>query len=64
VPSTLRGTAFGIHGAALGLGALAASVIFGAIWMAVSPAAAFLAGATLALAATAGLLTLRPPAAS
>jgi len=64
VPAAVRGTAFGIYGAALGLGAFAASVIFGAIWMAVGPAAAFLTGAALALAATTGLLALRPPAAA
>jgi MFS family permease len=62
VPSGIRGTAFGVYGAALGLGAFAASVVFGALWMAFGPAAAFLTGATLALAATAGLLGLRPPA--
>lgn len=51
-PATARGTAFGIYNAALGLGGLAASVIFGAIWTRVSPPAAFLTGACLALAAT------------
>ena len=52
-PSSLRGTAFGFYNAALGLGVLAASLLFGAIWMTVSPAAAFLTGATLALIAAA-----------
>lgn len=51
-PANARGTAFGIYNAALGLGGLAASVIFGAIWTRVSPGAAFLTGASLALAAT------------
>ena len=51
-PAHARGTAFGIYNAALGLGGLAASLIFGAIWTRVSPAAAFLTGACLALAAT------------
>ena len=51
-PANARGTAFGIYNAALGLGGLAASVIFGAIWTRVSPPAAFLTGACLALAAT------------
>jgi MFS family permease len=51
-PANARGTAFGIYNAALGLGGLAASVIFGAIWTRVSPGAAFLTGACLALGAT------------
>ena len=51
-PANARGTAFGIYNAALGLGGLAASLIFGAIWTRVSPAAAFLTGAGLALAAS------------
>ena len=56
-PSSLRGTAFGFYNAALGLGVLAASLWFGAIWVWVSPAAAFLTGATLALIAAALLPT-------
>ncbi len=51
-PATARGTAFGIYNAALGFGGLAASLIFGAIWTRVSPPAAFLTGAALALAAS------------
>jgi len=51
-PAASRGTAFGIYNAALGLGGLAASLIFGAIWTRVSPHAAFLTGAALALAAS------------
>jgi MFS family permease len=51
-PADARGWAFGIYNAALGFGGLAASVIFGAIWTRVSPAAAFLTGACLALAAS------------
>jgi MFS family permease len=47
-----RGWAFGIYNAALGFGGLAASLLFGAIWTRVSPAAAFLTGACLALAAS------------
>ena len=53
-PANGRGTAFGLYNAALGFGGLAASLLFGAIWTRVSPAAAFLTGACLAL--TAGLL--------
>ena len=51
-PAASHGTAFGIYNAALGLGGLAASLIFGAIWTRVSPQAAFLTGAGLALAAS------------
>jgi MFS family permease len=51
-PAGARGTAFGIYNAALGLGSLAASLVFGAIWTRVSPQAAFLTGASLALAAS------------
>lgn len=51
-PAALRGTAFGIYNAVVGIGALAASLLFGLIWTRVSPHAAFLTGAALALAAT------------
>ena len=52
-PSTGRGLAFGIYNGALGFGGLAASLIFGLIWTRISPQAAFMTGAALALAATA-----------
>ena len=51
-PPHARGTAFGIYNAALGVGTLAASLIFGAIWTRVSPHAAFLTGAGLAVVAS------------
>jgi MFS family permease len=51
-PESARGLAFGIYNAALGVGGLAASVIFGLIWTRVSPQSAFLTGACLALAAS------------
>ena len=51
-PAALRGTAFGIYNAALGVGSLLASVVFGLVWKLVSPAAAFGLGAALALLAT------------
>jgi MFS family permease len=57
-PAAARGTAFGIYNAALGLGALAASVTFGWIWTRISPEAAFATGAGLAMAATALLYLL------
>jgi MFS family permease len=52
-PGEVRGTAFGFYNAALGIGMLAASVLFGALWVSVSPAAAFSTGAAIAVLATA-----------
>jgi MFS family permease len=57
-PVYARGTAFGVYNAALGVGTLAASLIFGAIWTTVSPHAAFLTGAALAVLASVLLVTL------
>ncbi|MBK5274504.1 MAG: MFS transporter [Desulfuromonadales bacterium] len=53
------GTAFGWYNLAIGVGALPASLIFGAIWTWASPAAAFTFGAGLA-AVAALLLTMLP----
>lgn len=50
-PESVRGTAFGLYNAALGVGALVASVLFGVVWTEVSPEAAFLMGGALALIA-------------
>jgi MFS family permease len=47
-PAHLRGTAFGVFNLASGLAMLAASVIAGALWQYVGPAATFWAGAALA----------------
>jgi MFS family permease len=58
-PSEQNGTAFGWYNLAIGVGALPASLIFGAIWTWASPAAAFTFGAGLA-AVAALLLTLLP----
>ena len=52
-PAARRGFAFGIYNAVQGVGALAASVVFGLLWSAYGSAAAFGVGAALALAATA-----------
>jgi MFS family permease len=52
-PASQRGVAFGWYTAVQGLGALAASLMFGAIWSAFGDAAAFATGAVLALVATA-----------
>ena len=50
-PAHLQGTAFGWYNAVLGLGALAASLLFGALWQAFGPGTAFLTGAVLAVTA-------------
>jgi MFS family permease len=50
-PPHARGMAFGLYNAVLGVGALAASLLFGWIWTAASPAIAFGTGAALALVA-------------
>ena len=54
-PAAIRGETFGVYNALTGLGALAASVVFGLLWTAFGPAVAFGTGSALALAAT-GLL--------
>ena len=58
-PAGRQGTAFGYYNAALGLGTLAASVVFGFVYERVSPSAAFTMGATLAVIATV-LLAMTP----
>jgi MFS family permease len=58
-PAALRGTAFGIYNAALGVGGLAASLLFGLLWTRVSPRAAFLTGAALAVLASLMLMLFR-----
>ena len=59
-PAARRGTAFGVYTAVQGLGALAASVLFGAIWTAYGAPAAFALGAALALIATILLFVVVP----
>lgn len=51
VPRARRGSAFGWYNLAIGLGALPASLIFGAIWDRAGAPSAFVFGATLALVA-------------
>jgi MFS family permease len=51
-PQAIRGFAFGVYNAVLGIGALLASVLFGALWTAFGTAIAFGTGAALALVAT------------
>ncbi|HYN79894.1 MAG TPA: MFS transporter [Gemmatimonadaceae bacterium] len=60
VPSARRGAAFGWYNLAIGLGALPASLIFGAIWDRVGPETAFMFGASLALVAAMGMTMVRP----
>jgi MFS family permease len=57
-PPSQRGFAFGIYNAVLGIGQLAASVLFGLLWTAFGPATAFATGAALALVATALLFVV------
>jgi MFS family permease len=61
-PAGARGTAFGVYNAALGIGTLGASLIFGAIWTRISPHAAFLTGASLAVMASLLLFMAMPGA--
>jgi MFS family permease len=58
-PASMRGTAFGYYNAALGIGALIASVLFGAIYERIGAATAFGVGAALAALATVLLAFLR-----
>ena len=58
-PPGRQGTAFGYYNAALGVGALTASVVFGFLYERFSPSTAFTAGAALAVIATV-LLAITP----
>jgi MFS family permease len=64
VPASLRGAAFGLYQATLGVGALCASILFGLIWQAAGATVAFSTGAALALTATLAfaLFVARAPA--
>lgn len=59
-PAKLRGTAFGVFGLTVGVATLAASLVAGILWDAVSPEATFLTGAGFAGAALVAFLALRP----
>lgn len=67
VPSSLRGTAYGVYNAAVGIAALPASLCAGILWQGVGswhglgPSAPFLLSAILALYACALLAFLVPP---
>ncbi len=55
-PAELRGTAFGIFNVASGVALLLASVIAGALWGAIGPAATFIAGAVFASVTALGIV--------
>jgi len=64
-PARLRGTAFGIFNLVSGFALLLASLIAGLLWARIGPATTFLAGASFAAVAAAGLIAAgrgaRPP---
>jgi MFS family permease len=60
IPRERRGAAFGWFNLAIGLGALPASLIFGAIWDRSGAHTAFLFGASLAILASAGMFFVAP----
>jgi len=60
VPTDRRGTAFGWYNLAIGLGALPASLLFGALWDRWGSATAFDFGALLALTAAIGMAFVAP----
>lgn len=60
VPVTKRGTAYGWFHLAVGLGALPASVLFGFVWDAFGPSAAFGMGAGFAILAAGVLMIVVP----
>jgi len=55
-PADLRGTAFGLFNLVSGIAMLVASVVAGALWVDLSPAATFLTGAALCVVALAAIL--------
>ena len=62
VPGEERGRALGVYNLVSGIGLLIASILAGQIWERVSPQAALLLGAALALAAAALLAAASRPA--
>ena len=57
-PAGRRGSAFGAYHAVIGIGALAASLVFAAVWKAAGAPAAFALGAALALVSAASIFGL------
>ena len=60
-PAHQQGTSFGLYYGVLGVGMLIASIAFGVVYDRVSPAAAFVMGASLSAAAAVLLLVVRLP---
>jgi MFS family permease len=58
-PPELRGTAFGVFNLAIGVAALLASIIAGALWDSLGPQGTFAAGAAFTLVALTALFALR-----
>ncbi len=56
----ILGSAYGLYHAIVGAAALPASLVAGILWQSLGPKAPFFFGASLALAATAVLLTVKP----
>jgi len=62
VPPTVRATAFGVYYAVVGAALLPASIVAGLLWERVDPAAPFVLGAALSLAAALLFATILPSA--
>jgi MFS family permease len=60
VPATRRGAAFGWYNLAIGIAALPASLLFGAVWDRWGSPAAFQMGALIALTAAVGMAVVAP----
>jgi MFS family permease len=60
VPSERKGTALGWYNLAIGIGALPASLMFGAIWDRAGAPAAFMFGAAMACVASIGMVFVGP----
>ena len=60
-PADARGYAFGVYNAVIGIGALCASLLFGAIWKLAGAPAAFVTGAVVALASAMWLAAIPLP---
>jgi MFS family permease len=58
-PANRRGTAFGVFNLLGGIGALAASIIAGALWNVSGPEATFLAGSAFTALSLAGVIAIR-----
>jgi MFS family permease len=64
VPATRRGAAFGWYQGTVGIAALPASIVFGAVWDSYRAPAAFTMGAALAVAAAVTMCVVPGPRAT